>query len=145
MFPVKPQQQSFWKNSSEWLSFLVLVTVLLPLDKFNLCVVQPLSLEPEDLKGPLFDCPLSTLSTDFPPSPFLKNCLKNTFYMVKKKSKDHSIPSQDFMANRWGKKWKQWQKLFSWAPKSLWMMTAARKLKGTCSLEEKLWQTYTVY
>ena len=28
--------------------------------------------------------------------------------------------------------------LFSWAPKSLWMVTAAMKLKDTCSLEEKL-------
>ena len=28
-----------------------------------------------------------------------------------------------------GKKWKQWQILFSWAPKSLQMMTAAMKLK----------------
>ena len=27
------------------------------------------------------------------------------------------------MANRWGKKWKQWQTLFSWAPKSLQMVT----------------------
>ena len=40
------------------------------------------------------------------------------------------------MANRWGKKWKQWQTLFSWAPNSLWMVTAAIKLKDTCSLEE---------
>ena len=38
-------------------------------------------------------------------------------------------------------KWKQWQILFSWAPKLLWMMTAAIKLKDACSLEEKLWQT----
>ena len=30
--------------------------------------------------------------------------------------------------------------LFSWAPKSLQMMTAAMKLKDACSLEEKLWQ-----
>ena len=30
---------------------------------------------------------------------------------------------------------------FSWAPKSWWMVTAAMKLKDTCSLEEKLWQT----
>ena len=30
---------------------------------------------------------------------------------------------------------------FSWAPKSLQMVTAAMKLKGTCSLEGKLWQT----
>ena len=28
--------------------------------------------------------------------------------------------------------------LLSWAPKSLQMVTAARKLKDTCSLEEKL-------
>ena len=28
--------------------------------------------------------------------------------------------------------------LFSWAPKSLWMVTAVMKLKDTCSLEEKL-------
>ena len=39
------------------------------------------------------------------------------------------------------KKWKQWQILFSWAPKSLQMVTAAMKLKEACSLEEKLWQT----
>ena len=45
------------------------------------------------------------------------------------------------MANRWGKKWKQWQILFSWAPKSLQMVTAAMKLKDACSLEGKLWQT----
>ena len=28
--------------------------------------------------------------------------------------------------------------VFSWAPKSLQMVTATMKLKGTCSLEEKL-------
>ena len=37
-----------------------------------------------------------------------------------------------------GKQWKQWPTLFSWAPKSLRMVTAAIKLKDTCSLEEKL-------
>ena len=31
--------------------------------------------------------------------------------------------------------------LFSWAPKSLPMVTATMKLKDACSLEEKLWQT----
>ena len=36
-----------------------------------------------------------------------------------------------------GKKWKQWQILFSSAPKSLWMVPAARKLKDTCFLEKK--------
>ena len=40
-----------------------------------------------------------------------------------------------------GKQWKQWETLFSWAPKSLWMVTTAMKLKNACSLEEKLWQT----
>ena len=30
---------------------------------------------------------------------------------------------------------------FSWAPKSLQMVTAAMKLKDTCSLEEKVWPT----
>ena len=29
-----------------------------------------------------------------------------------------------------GKQWKQWKNLFSWAPKSLQMVTAAMKLKG---------------
>ena len=37
-----------------------------------------------------------------------------------------------------GKQWKQWQILFSWAPKSLWTLTTAMKLKDTCSLEGKL-------
>ena len=40
-----------------------------------------------------------------------------------------------------GKKWKWWQMLFSWAPKSLQTVTVAMKLKDACSLEEKLWQT----
>ena len=31
--------------------------------------------------------------------------------------------------------------LFSWAPKSLQMVTAVMKLKDTCSLEGKLWPT----
>ena len=35
-----------------------------------------------------------------------------------------------------GKQWKQWQTLFWGAPKSLQMVTAAMKLKDTCSLEE---------
>ena len=40
-----------------------------------------------------------------------------------------------------GEKWKQWPISFSWAPKSLWTVTAATKLTDACSLEEKLWQT----
>ena len=39
----------------------------------------------------------------------------------------HPVPS---LHGKWkGKKWKQWQILFSWAPKSLWTVTAAMKLK----------------
>ena len=37
-----------------------------------------------------------------------------------------------------GKQWKQCQTLFFWAPKSLQIMTAARKLKDTYSLEGEL-------
>ena len=37
-----------------------------------------------------------------------------------------------------GKQWKQCQTLFWGAPKSLQMVTVAMKLKGDCSLEEKL-------
>ena len=43
-----------------------------------------------------------------------------------------------------GKKWKQWQIVFPWTPKSLRTVTVAMKLKDACSLEEKLWQTQTV-
>ena len=43
-----------------------------------------------------------------------------------------------------GKQWKQWQTLFSWASKSLQMVTAGIKLKYACSLEEKLWQTDSI-
>ena len=35
-----------------------------------------------------------------------------------------------------GKQWKQWETLFSWAPKSLQIVTAAMKLKDVCPLEE---------
>ena len=36
-----------------------------------------------------------------------------------------------------GKQWKQCQTLFSWAPKSLQIVTEAMKLKGACSLQRK--------
>ena len=38
-----------------------------------------------------------------------------------------------------GQQWRQWQTLFSWAPKSLWAVTADMKLKDSWFLEEKLW------
>ena len=50
---------------------------------------------------------------------------------------DHGIRSHHLMANRWGNNGNS-EALFSWAPKSLQMLTAAMKLKDTCSLEEKL-------
>ena len=43
------------------------------------------------------------------------------------------------MASRWGNNGNS-ERLFSWAPKSLQMVTSAMKLKDACSLEEKLWQ-----
>ena len=42
----------------------------------------------------------------------------------------------------YGKQWKQWETLFWGAPKSLQMVTEAMKLKGACSLEERLEQTW---
>ena len=47
-----------------------------------------------------------------------------------------SVPS--LHSKQKGGKWKQRQILFSWAPQSLWTVTAAMKLKDTCSLERKL-------
>ena len=47
-------------------------------------------------------------------------------------------PGSSLHGKQMGKKWKQWQILFSWAPKSLQMVTAAMKLKDASSLEEKL-------
>ena len=51
--------------------------------------------------------------------------------------KDHGIWSHHFMANRWGTSGNS-NRLFSGTPKSRQMVTAAMKLKGACSLEEKL-------
>ena len=40
-----------------------------------------------------------------------------------------------------GETGKQWETLFWGAPKSVQLVTAARKLRDTCSLEDKLWPT----
>ena len=62
-----------------------------------------------------------------------KAALKSAF---KKLRSWYLVPS---LHGKWKKKtWKQWQILFSWAPKSLQMVTAAMKLKDSCSLEGKL-------
>ena len=38
-----------------------------------------------------------------------------------------------------GEKWKQWQSLFSWAPKSLKMVIVGMKLQDAYSFDGKLW------
>ena len=53
------------------------------------------------------------------------------------KTKVHGMQSHDFTANRWGNSGNS-DRLFSWAPKSLQMVTAVMNLNATCSLEEKL-------
>ena len=73
--------------------------------------------------------------------------LKSFLMMVKEKSEKAglklNIQKMKIMASgpitSWqidGRKWKQWQTLFSWAPKSLWTVTAAMKLKEACFLEK---------
>ena len=52
--------------------------------------------------------------------------------------KTKTMVSHHFMANRWGKNGNSDRLFFSWASKSLQMVTAAMKLKDSCSLEEKL-------
>ena len=83
-----------------------------------------------------------------------KEELKNLLIKVKEESEKAglklNIQKTNIMASSpitsWqidGEKWKQWQTSFSWAPKSLWLVTSAMKLKDAFSLEEKLWQTQT--
>ena len=50
-------------------------------------------------------------------------------------NKDRGIRSHHFMANRWGNSGNS-DRLYPWASKSLQMVTAAMKLKDSCSLEE---------
>ena len=67
-------------------------------------------------------------------------CFKLTWNSALKRLRSwYPVPS--LHGKQMGKKWKQWQILFSWAPKSLRRVTTAMKLKDTCSLERKLWQT----
>ena len=80
----------------------------------------------EELKSPLMKVKDKSEKTD------LKFNIQKTKVMVSGPTTSGQID---------GEKWKQWQILLSWAPKSLWMVTAATKLKYTCSLEEKLWLT----
>ena len=56
-------------------------------------------------------------------------------------NEDHGIRFHHFMANRWGNNGNSDRLYFLRFQKSLQMVTAAMKLKDTCSLEEKLWPT----
>ena len=62
---------------------------------------------------------------------------KNWLKTQHSKNKDHGIQIYHFMANRWENNGNS-ERLFSWAPESLQMVTAAMKSKGACFLEEKL-------
>ena len=53
------------------------------------------------------------------------------------KNKAHGIWPHQFKANRWENNGNS-DRLFSWFPKSLQVVTAAMKLRDACSLEEKL-------
>ena len=67
----------------------------------------------------------------------VKRNSKLAFKAQHSENEDHGIWSHHFIGNRWGNNGNS-DRLFSWAPKSLQMVTAAMKLKDACSLEEKL-------
>ena len=76
----------------------------------------------------------------------LKNLLMGVKEESEKGSLKRSIQKTKIMASgpiiSWQikvEKWKQWQILFPWGPKSLWTVTATMKLKDVCSSEGKLW------
>ena len=56
-----------------------------------------------------------------------KKKFKNKHTHTKNQRSWHPVPS--FHGKYMGKQWKQWETLFSWASKSLWMVTAVMKLK----------------
>ena len=68
--------------------------------------------------------------------------LKSLLLKVKEESEKIglklNIQKTKIMANRWGNNGNSESLCFFGAPKSLQMVTAAMKLKDTCSLEEKL-------
>ena len=53
-------------------------------------------------------------------------------------NQDHGLWSHHFMENNWVNNGNSDRLFLGGAPKSLQMVTAARKLKDACSLEEKL-------
>ena len=62
------------------------------------------------------------------------------------KNKDYGIQSHHFMANRWGNNGNSDRLYFPGLQNHcIWWLQSVMKLKDTCSLEEKLWQTWTAY
>ena len=95
-----------------------------------------------------------SVNSDMQMTPLLRKKVKSLLMNMKEESEKAglklNIRKMKIMASRpinsWQidmEKWKQWQTLFSWAPKSLQMVTAA--ISHSCSLEEKLWQNCTAY
>ena len=78
--------------------------------------------------------------TEEPPDKSERGEWKSWLQTQYSKNEDLGIWSEHFMANRWGNNGNSNRLLFSWAPESLQIVTAAMKLKDTCSLE-KLWPT----
>ena len=61
---------------------------------------------------------------------------KNVGKTQHSKNYDHGIRSHHFMANRLGNNGNSEKLYLSWAPKSLQIVTSARKFKDACSLEK---------
>ena len=80
-------------------------------------------------------------NTCIPVADYVKFKNKIKFKIFKKKKKTHTKKRRSwchhFMANRQGNNANS-ETLFSWAPKSLQMVTVTMKLKDACSLEEQL-------
>ena len=77
--------------------------------------------------------------------PLWQKAKKNLLMKVKEESEKAGLNLNIQKTKIMGKQWKEWQILFSWAPKSLGTVInigfgtyAAMKLNDTCSLEEKL-------
>ena len=71
-------------------------------------------------------------------TPVFKWVIVTFFKTQHSENEDHGIWSHHFMANRWGNNGNSDRVYFLGAPKSLQVVTAVRKLKDACSLEEKL-------
>ena len=64
--------------------------------------------------------------------------MKSWLKVQHSENKDHGIWCHHFMANRWGNNGDCERLYILGLQKSLQMVTAAMKLKDTCSLKEKL-------